>query len=276
MVAVASAFQGINADYGIAIEENGPSLPAIQATTYQPRTMSEKVKLCLSPDSFDMLDPESGLASLCIPEVCNFGEDDESMWVLPEGCRFVVMGLPKLFVLDKGTGVISRLTRGEKLAGTKKVTITRLTLAMIKPDGEVLLGGDGRPQLFTLKLKSNKTSLVTGDRRDPDFKSLADLNKALQAHFEKRGVSLTHLVSVGLDVVPRKFTSGVSGESSTGIIFTIGAAAKPLPESQQLMMFQLLQDPEVLGLIQDPFRLKAQESPDNAPMSGIDPDDIDF
>lgn len=276
MVAVANAFQGVNADYGIAIDEGGPKLPALQATTYQPRTMSEKVSLCLSEESFDMLDPEQGQHLGCTPEVCNFGDDDVTMWALPKACRFVVLGLPRLFILDKESGLYSYPVRGEKLAGTKKVTATRLTLAMIRPDGELLLDADARPQLFTLKLTSTKTCLVTGDKYDPDFKSLQDLNKALQGHFKKRGVSLTHLVSVGLDVTPKKFTSRGSGETSVGIIFTIGSAAKPLPESQQLMTYELLQDPDVLAMVQDPFHLKNREEPTAAVVDDGYPDYSDI
>lgn len=273
--AVASVYEGINADYGIQMDESGPKLPAIQATTYQPRTMGEKVALCLSEESFDMLDPNSGVAELCTPEVCNFGTDDLTMWKLPEGCRFIVLGVPRLYILDKDTGLYSYPVRGEKLAGTKRVTATRLTLAMLKPDGELLLGLDGRPQLFTLKLTSSKTCLVAGDKYDPEFKSIQDMNKALQAHFKRRGVSLTHLVSVGLAVTPKKFTSRASGETSTGIMFTLATGAKPLSEAQQVLMFELLQDAEVLGMIQDPFRLKNREDAGEQPMT-FNPEDIDF
>jgi hypothetical protein len=273
--AVANVYEGVNADYGIYLDESGPKLPAIQATTYQPRTMGEKVALCLSEESFDMLAPDPAMTELCTPEVCNFGEDDENMWKLPEGCRFIVLGVPRLYILDKDSGVYSYPVRGEKLAGTNRRTATRLILAMLKPDGEMLLGVDGRPQLFTLKLTSTKTNLVTGDKYDPDFKSLQGMNNALQAHFKKRGVSLTHLVSVGIAATPRKFPSRTSGETSTGIMFTLVTGAKPLPESQQVLMFELLQDAEVLGMIQDPFRIK--EAKEEAPQAmTFNPDDIDF
>ena len=271
---VASVYDGINPTFGIQMDEAGPKLPAIQATTYQPRTMGEKVSLCLSEESFDML-ADPAMTELCSVEACNFGEDDVTMYRLPDGCRFIVLGVPRLYILDKETGIYSYPVRGEKLAGTKRVTATRLTLAMLKPDGEMLLGMDGRPQLFSLKLTSSKTCLVTGDKFDPEFKSLQGMNKALQAHFKKRNVSLTHLVSVGLAVTPKKFTSRSSGETSTGIMFTLTTGAKPLPESQQLLMFELLQDSEVLGMIQDPFRLK--EAKDQGPQTmTFNPDDIDF
>lgn len=272
---VSSIYDGINAAYGVAMEESGPSLPALQATSYQPRTMTEEVKLCLSEESFDMLSPESPMAGLCEAVVVNYGAEDLTMFALPAGCRWVVLGVPRLFVLNKETGEIGYPQRGERLAGTQKVTIARVSLAMVLPDGELLLDGEGRPQLFTLKLKSNKTCLVTGDKRDADFKSLGDLNKALQAHFGRRNVSLTHLVSVALVATPKKFTSSVSGKTSMGVMFTLQGGAKPLSEAQQLMMFELLKDPEILGLIQDPFRLKKQSEEANQPMS-INPDDIDF
>jgi hypothetical protein len=261
MTTTVSNFQGVNAAYGIEIQESGVKLPALQATTYQPRTMNEKVSLCLSEESFDMLDTEQGSGLGCTPVVCNFGDDDVTMWAIPDSCRFVVMGVPRLFILDKETGLFSYPVRGEKLAGTRKVTATRLLLAVLSPDGELLLDADARPQLFTLKLTSSKTALVSGDKYDPDFKSLQDLNKALQAHFKKRGVGLTHLVSVGLSVAPKKFTSKGSGETSLGVMFTLGSGAKPLPESQQLMTYELLKDAEVLALVQDPFHLKNRDEP---------------
>jgi hypothetical protein len=249
-------FDGINAAYGVAIEEGGPRLPSLQATTYQPRTMSEKVGLCLSEDSFSMLEPEQAIALGCEASMANFGGDDVTVFVLPQGCRFVLMGVPRLFLYDKNTKEFSYQQRGLKLAGTGKVTATRLTLAMLKPDGELFFDENGDVQLFTLKLTSSKTALVTGSKKNPELKSLQDLNAALQKHFGKRGVSLTHLVSIGLCVKAERFSNG--SESSIGIMFSIGDAAKPLSEAQQMMTFESLQKPDVLELVQDPFRLKQQ------------------
>jgi hypothetical protein len=255
------SFQGVNADYGIAIEESGPKLPAIQANIYKPRTMSEKVSLCLSEESFDMLDTEQGQHLGCTPEVCNFGEEDVTMWALPDTVRFVVCGIPRLSLYDKTEKTFSVWPKGQKLKGTSFVTAARLTLAMVKPDGALLLDKDGQhPQLFTLKLTSSKTALINGDRNDPDFRTLQHLQEGLQKHFGKRGVSLTHLVSVGLKAVPKKFTSSDKGESSIGIMFCLDGGAKPLAEDSQSVVFNLIKQPDIQELIYDSFRLKSHLS----------------
>lgn len=271
-----SDFQGINASYAVELEEGGVSYPAIQGTTYQPRTLKEAVQLCLSADSVDLLvDP--ACAGWEMVE-CNFGDEDVPMFVIPKECRFVILGIPKVFIYDKESGEYSHPQRGVRLAGTGKVTATRLPLAVIKPDGEFILDGEGQPQIFTLKLTSSKTALLNGDKFDPEFKSIQGLNKALQAHFKKSRASLTHLVSVALGVAPKKFTSRQGDQSSIGIMFTLEGNAKPLPESAQALTFALVAQEDFKAFLADPFRLKAKTEDDaNTTVEGeINVDDIDF
>lgn len=203
------------------------------------------------------------------------------MFVFPDGCRFVILGIPKVFIYDKETGEYSHPQRGVRLAGTGKVTATRIPMAVIKPNGEFILDGEGQPQVFTLKLTSSKTALLNGDKYDPEFKSITGLNKALQAHFKKSRASLTHLVSVGLGVAPKKFTSRQGDQSSIGIMFTLEGNAKPLPESDQGLTFALVAQEDFKAFLADPFRLKAQQAKAdedaNATVEGgINVDDIDF
>lgn len=263
-------YEGINAAYGVQLEDEGQSLPALQATVYQPKNMKDIPQMGMSSESLDMLNPASKLGELCSPVTCNFGDDDTVIWAVPEGTRYAVLGIPKIFILNKETGEIRPKVQGEKLAGTKNVTATRLTLAMVKPDGDLVLSMDGTPQLFTLKLTSSKTTLVTGDKYDPEFKSIRDLNYALQSHFKKRGMSLTHLVSVELGAAPRKFVSKESGQSSLGIMFELRGNAKPLPEPQQAAMYGLLQDPMIQGYLSDPFGINAKQTPQQEQGESVD------
>ena len=49
-------FTGINLEYAVKSNQLGQRYPALQATNYQPRTLSEKIEFCLSETSYDLLD----------------------------------------------------------------------------------------------------------------------------------------------------------------------------------------------------------------------------
>lgn len=263
-------YEGVNADYGVPLEGEGLSFPAIQANIYQPKNKQETISLGLSEESLDKLDPSSGVGELCKPELCNFRGKDATIWILPEGIRYVILGIPRVFIFNKETETFRPPINGEQLAGTPNITATRVPMAMLKPSGDMVLDDCGLPQIFTMKLTSNRTKLLTGDKRNPDLKSIRQLNKALQGHFKKPGMSLTHLVSVKIGTEIRLQESVVDRKnSSLGIMFTLEGNAKQLPETQQAATFELLKGKTIRELLADPFGInpkpaqQEQEDPDH-------------
>lgn len=264
---------GLNVSYGVKIEGLGQSYPAIQATTYQPRTMGESIQLCISEESFDLLSGQAREAINPTAISCNFGGDDVLMMAIGSELRFVMLGKPRVLCLDKETGEVTQLQKGMKLAGTKKVTATKLIMASVHGD-TVLEADDGTPQIFTLKLTSNKTALVDGDRSNPEMRSLDAMNTKLLKHYGLRRTWLGHLVSVQLGVKPEKFTSKASGQSSVGIRFELMGGARPLPDPVQQRMGLLAQSEEVQELLKNPFASSNQEQHDSPAPPSAEPSNI--
>jgi len=275
------AYEGLNTAYAVAAEEMTTAYPAIQANEYRPRNSKESIRLCLSEDSFNMLDEQYTTVLGGAPDYSIFGEEQVQIFLLPKGVRFVALGIPKMFAIGKEDGKIDYLKRGEKLREANKVTITRIPLLMLLPDGSLVMDGE-RPQIFTLKLKSSKTKLVGGDIKDAEYRSLASLQKGLQKAFSgMRGQSLVHLVSVDIQAKPEKFSNGT--DSSMGVMFTLEGGAKVLSDDHQKLAFELVQDEEVQALIADPFGLKRNPQnestdlvEDEASETTDDYDDIPF
>ncbi|MEO1209885.1 MAG: hypothetical protein AAFX78_10110 [Cyanobacteria bacterium J06638_20] len=276
----AATLDGINVAYAMPSDQVGQSYPAIQATTYRPGTMSQSVYLCLSQDSFDLLSRESAeLVGSGGTAACNYGEDDVTMMLLPESTRFILLGIPKMLKQNKETKDVDYLRRGDKLAGTDWVTATKLIMCLTV-DNKLLLTDDGTPQIFTLKLTSSKTKLVSGDRNDREFKSVASMNAGLLKHYKQRRCTLTHLVSVPIIARPEKFSSRTKNESSIGILFTLGGSAHPLTEDTQTTMYHLINTDEVKDLLANPFMSEPKQSEEDEPSmtpvsSGNDPMDYD-
>ncbi|MEM9116909.1 MAG: hypothetical protein AAGD09_03395 [Cyanobacteria bacterium P01_F01_bin.56] len=243
--------------FTVEIDDVGASYPAIQATNYEPKNLKEHVDLCLAESSMDLVSEEVSkeLASLTESDVAIFDKEgtETTIFKLDEGVRFVVLGLPSICHFDKEANEI--LPRQKRdLKGTGIVTITRLPLLMVKLDGTLVMDGE-EPQIFTLKLKSTKTTLVTGDRRDKEFKSLRDVQKGLQKHYGLKGRdACLHLASVKIIAQPQIFSNG--SDSSVGIRYALDGAAKELPRELWPVTFSLMQNDEVMRLIKDPFNLE--------------------
>lgn len=256
------SFDGINSQYAVQGEGGGQQYPAIQASVYQPRSLAESVSLCLSEDSVDLLTEQA--KTLLNPQIIttDYGEGPTAMYAIGNA-RFIILGMPRMFSMDKTTKEIFPLERGVKLSEINRVTATRLMVAIVVGD-KVLETAEGSPQIFTLKLTSTKTQLLNGDRNDPDYRSIQKLNDSLQKHFKVRNSILTHLVSVGLTVTTKKFTTSDGKQSSFGVMFEMVGGARPLPESLQAQMFRFVQADEVRELLADPFGLsrKAEQQPE--------------
>lgn len=274
------AVDGLNTQYAVAVEGMGQVYPAIQATEYRPRSLKEKVSLCLSDESMELLSDKS--VQVLSPKIveCQYSDegDADQMWLLPDGLRFVVLGLPRLFCMNKETREVEPLVKGMRLAGTKNVTATKLILCGVYED-KLIRTDESEPQIFTLNLKSSKTALISGDRSNPEMKSIRALNDALLKHYKVKRSLLTHLVSVELRAVPRKFTSSSTNDTSMGIMFELVGNARPLTEDLQAEMFELSQSEEVKDLLADPFGVKPKEqTQESIPVvdSEFDEDEIAF
>lgn len=245
------------AQFTVEMDEVGSSYPSIQATQYQPRSLKEKVELCLAESSMDLLSEEvaAEIAALTTADTAIFDDEgtETAIFKLQKDVRFVVLGMPSIFHLDKNAEEILPKSKKRNLKGSNIVTITRLPMVMIKPDNTLVMDGD-TPQIFTLKLKSSKTMLVTGNRKDKEFKSLRDVQKGLQKHYGLSGKqACLHLASVKIAVTPQVFSNGK--DSSIGILYTLDGGAKELPKELWPITFSLMQDEETLRLLKDPFGL---------------------
>lgn len=247
------SFDGINPQYAVETGngDGGMGFPPLQALTYQPRTLNEQVPLCLSAEAVDKLTEETYAALQCEIQMTNYGSDDVAMHVIKGDVRWVILGKPSLFVMNKADKSITPLSKGK--LPDKCVTATRLFLLCVVRD-KILLNPEGTPQIFTLKLTSTKTKLISGDRTDKTG-SIDALNEAVMKHYKKSGrMSMVHLVSVALGTKVEAITSRVSGETSKGVLFTI-SGAKPLPAALQAQTFAMVQSEEIKELLQDPFGL---------------------
>lgn len=247
----------LNKNYVIEEDQKGQAFPAIQANDYQPKNTKVEIKMGLSEESLNLLDSSAVELLAPTPEQVFYGESEVSFFAFSPEVRWVIVGRPSLFVLDKESGEYSQLERGMKLAGTKKVTVSKLFLCCVC-NGELILNAEGNPQIFTLNLKSSKTTLIGNYKSQPGDGTIASLNTGLAKHYQAKGW-LTHLVSVGIKAIPEKFTSK-TGDSTVGIKFVLEAGAKPLTEQQQQIMFELARDPETIEMIKDPFGLKSKTS----------------
>ncbi len=246
-------FTGINLEYAVKSNQLGQRYPALQATNYQPRTLSEKIEFCLSETSFDLLDQENQLLETEIIE-CAYKREPVLMYKIVSPVRWVFLNMPSIFLYDKKTKEISYPERGMKLAGTSKVTIAKCFLACVC-NNNLILDIDGLPQIFSLKLTSKKTELIGYLNNQSEAKTIISLNNLLQKHFKVRE-TLLHLVSVKLRAKPKEFVSSLSGESSLGVMFEMEDDAQALSHFHQQQIFELISDENVQALFDDPFGLR--------------------
>ncbi len=248
-------------------DTNSQRYPALQADNYQPKGTKDKIRLCFAAASIDLISPTEIERFDFDIEDAIFGDNETSLFIPKVDVRWVILKSSRIFGYDKETKFYCHLPRGTKLAGTKKVTAAKVFLAAII-DGELVLADDGKPQIFALNLKSSKTALIKSQNPAPGDGTIHSLNIALNKHYGLKG-TLTHLVSVGLETSPEKYTSSVTGDNSWGIKFRLTDNATPLKPEQQKAIFELLQDPQLQKDIEDPYRLAAIPS---EPEPAIEPE----
>jgi hypothetical protein len=267
------------AAYAVEVDDFGASYPAIQATNYRPLSLKDKIQLCIAESSYEKMD-DAALTSLSEHGemgVAVFDREgtETSRIKLGAGIRFVALGIPSIFFLNKEENTIlprdTKVTLGK---GSGIVTVTRLPLLVVLPDGNLLLNIDGEPQIFTLKLKSSKTMLVTGNRKDKEFKCLRDVQKGLQKHYRLSSrQGCLHLASLSIVAKPSMFSDGK--DSSLGVLFALSGGAKELDREKVLPIVQLMQQPETMQLLKDPFGLDSAPIAESSPEEEYSPDTFD-
>lgn len=250
-------FSKIALNYAVKSDRLGQKYPALQATSYLPQSLSEQLGLCLSDTSFELLSPEAQSWLQTEVKECRYRRDSVLMYQLVSPVRWVFLTLPKIFIFDKKTKQVSYPERGVKLAGTQKVTICQCFLACLIEDN-LVLDLDGLPQIFTLKLTSNKTQLIGYLNDKESTTTLVSLNQDLQKHFKSQN-NFIHLLSLKLAPKPKEFVSSYSGESSFGITFEIDDEPQALSPSQQQQIFDLINLEAIQTLFDDPFGLKKHQ-----------------
>lgn len=128
------------------------------------------------------------------------------------------------------------------------------------------------PEIFTLKLTSNKTQLI-GYQDRSESKTILSLNREIQKYSKSKD-NLIHLVSVNLEDKSKEFVSTHTGDSSLGVMYELTGNAKVLQPEQQQQIFNLITDDEIKTLLDDPFDL--QPKSDRIPSNLEDDDDINF
>jgi hypothetical protein len=186
------------------------------------------------------------------------GKDDTVFFALPKDFRVVLLGIPRVFLVNKNTGEYSNLIKGMKLRGSDWVTVARMFLLLIGKDGEFVVAKDGNPQVFTVLLKSKRSDLV-GNYKNPGDGTIIALNNALIKKYKTQG-TLLHLVSMNLLAVPFEFTSSVTDATKLSVKFKFGAGYKTLPDEMQEAAFKVATDKALLKIMADPFRVNSASS----------------
>lgn len=248
----------LNAAFAIK-SESKQRYAALQADVYQPKKLDSKVNLCMSEESINLLSDATRAALNMEAVVGQFGTTDNTpMYVPCADVRYIVMGMPKLFVYDKDAKDYFPLVAGTKLAGTKKVTAAKLFVCAIV-GGVILTDDNGDPEIFTLNLKSSRTSVLKAKSPVPGDGTLYSLNVALNNAYKVKGW-LTHLVAINLHAVPCRFTSSTSADTSMGTKYTLGTDATPLSDADQELMFNFVQQPEIKAVMADPYQIHSRQA----------------
>lgn len=256
-------------DYAIDAESSGTRYPHIQANNYQPSNSKVLIRLGSPNTALELLPVESPIFTAVNFETFVFGDDGEevTLGLFSSSVRWIVLARPRIFGLIKSKNTVVPLAKGLKERG--EVTVCQLLLGCLVDD-VLILNNDEIPQVFTLKLKSNKSNFVgkesekdCGQERNNGHRTIAQLNKAIvNKSGGKSGQWMAHTVSVDIGAVSEKFTSASVDQSSWGIrfVFPSGSVAKPLNAANSKAIFELVTSDEFKEFAADPFGL-AKKNP---------------
>ena len=256
-------------DYAIDSEGGGKRYPHIQADNYKPSNLKAVIRIGSPNAALELLPIESPLFTAVDFESFMFGDDEEetTLGLFNSSVRWVILSRSKIFGLNKNENRVVPLMKGLKERG--EVTVSQLLLGCVVND-VLILDNEGKPQVFTLKLKSNKTNFIgkesekdSGQAQNKGHRTIAQLNKAIVNKSGGRsGQWMAHTVSVEIGAVPEKFTSSIDGQASWGIrfVFPSGSVAKPLNAANSKAIFELVTSDDFKTFAADPFGL-AKKNP---------------
>ena len=240
----------LNSEYFIAPSEGEQKYPALQASNYKPDDEESEVFLCLNEKSADKLTDESKALLGLVEETVRFKQGKDSVYKISNPFQVVFLGHPSLSCYDKENKVYSRLEKGMKLAGTKKVTATRMLMAIVC-NGKLLTKADGTIEAFTLKLLSTRTNMAS---------QLIEIHNSLKKKFNAKNNRIIHLFGFSLVATPVEMKSTVvKGEASWATVFSINTDPQPLPDEMQMALCQFASSEEVSQFMKDPFYLQQQK-----------------
>lgn len=245
----------INASFVVS-DSSGPSLPWLQADDYAPKNDQTKIHLVIPEDSFNLLTDDAAQALNPEARVISTSEGNTPAFE-PSGTRWIILARPQAFKVDSENRY-HYLQKGVRFNPGDK-SVTRLLLAAVTDTG-ILLDESGKIQIFTLKLKGMKTEFAKRIDNSSKVRSIQDMNAALEKHYKVRGW-LSHLVSVAIEVVPRKFTTRDGSQASWGCMFQFpeGENARPLSNELQAQVNEFVREDEFMALAQDPFGINGRD-----------------
>ena len=277
--------EGLNTEY--MKTSGGVKIPALQATTYKPDVITAKaakamdkavlssdyvklengdyiqrIDIAIAEESFNLIPTDQSVllnSQMLQTEFKNkqTGKMEEvTLFVLDPGVRWIPLAYPKLHFYDKTERKFLTLQKGEKL-GNGKVTKYRVLFAGITPDGNVIRGENGEPQVFGLTLDSFKArDFIGDDRNKSETGTLLSLNRAINDTYKTSGWQ-SHLVSVGISISVKEYQSSLTTDSSQGLSYVLGGA-KALNDENQKLMTEFVQTENFKTLAKNPFGLKEQ------------------
>lgn len=235
---------------------SGPKHPWIQASKYKGLEVGDDVSLIIIEEALNLIEEteQSKIMPFVGSTTVRFGGKDSLAFEVKEGVRWVILNYPRNFRMNKQTKEVSHIQRGEKFGQTYK-TISRVPLACLAGD-ELILGKDGLPQLFLLKLSGLKSNWISS--KNESDRTIAKLNEGLCDHWNAGRKWLGHLVSVSLQAYPKVFEG--QGDSSTGVMFGFGKDnARVLTEQQQALTFKLRNTQWFQDFCNDPFGISQSQ-----------------
>jgi hypothetical protein len=264
-------------DSSLAMEgdSTGSRYPAIMVDDYKPKGLKTKVQLGLTQDGIDLLDDRATglLDGEPITAIYSDGKVEELFYCFSGNTRWVVLSQPRLFAQNKESGDISPLAKGMRDRG--EVTISKVLLGCLV-DGKLVLDDEGFPQIFTLKLRSSKTSLI-GNNRDKDGgvadnkgqSTIAALNNAVRSSCKgaAKNAWVAHLASVELGVIAELFESKPDAkgkvQSSMGVRFVFGEGAKKVPDAAAKTIAEFIGTEEFKAFALNPFAKPIDKAADS-------------
>lgn len=275
----------VDAAYAIDCEVSGPSYPWIQADVKQPGSINDTLCLGISGEALALL-PDGALDKVIDMGTASFSDigtkvdfgrfNGEISWV--------VLARPKVFGFSKSTKSTVPLSKGMRERG--EISVAKLLLAAVI-GGKVVCDLSDRPQIFTLKLTSHKTSLV-GDTRDRDYRdfgqarfdgyrTIEQLNQAIIKHNNaKPSQWLAHTVAIKLGAIPAIWGKE---KRSLAVRYVIepDSNAKPLAKSEITKIMNLITTEDFRELARSPFGArKPPEEVVPSPAYAVDDEDGDM